>query len=378
MQRLPIKESSLLEHGCCGSKLTADFLRADVVLNSGSDISNMTVVHAFLKEPQAQAFPVATSLVQRRHSAGDDGFSRRPRCLPDFLDPRNPPCARSRLSDRYQRGDVCIPWTSRFTSNANLSPARSPFRLFDQFLDLRCTIHNLKNQISQAHLRWHYEQEQLSNMFRVHLESAQELNSSLEKAIEFGRSTASFSKTSQLDQRCSKSLRDIEVQKYICGHFSRELSNLESMLISREGDHDAILARLCGTIGIETEDKQGSLDWRTIFDPDFSELPPLLVEYYHRSGDVGIQEDRLEDLDVEHEQALEGKGCPDHIGDNRQRADDATQRGYEQQRARILAELAAAQHDVGVLAQACQAVGIDTEARRYVYSSEGCSQGEVE
>lgn len=331
----------------------------------------MTVIYRNVQAPQAQPFPLATYLVHRRHSAGDDNFSRRSRGLSDS--PLHPSHARRRLSDRYHGRDVCTSWPSSLTPNANCSPANSSVRLFDHFLDLRRTIKNLKDQISQARLRWQNAQEQLFNKFKLHHESAQELMSSLPNVLDIVGAAVFVPKFPQLQQRCSHNLRDIEVQKYICWHFGQELGSLESRLTSREQEVDAILTRLCDAIGIVMEDKHNDQDSCAIFDPDIGELPPLLLEFYHRSGDVGIQGDRLEDLDVEHEQALEREACLGHIGDALNLADGAMQREYEQRRAKILSDLAAAQHDVGVLSQACQAVGIDTEARRYVFSSESCS-----
>lgn len=315
-------------------------------------------------------------LTRRRYSEDDAAILRthRQQSLPS--NSRSPTGPRQKLPINHGGGELTPPRTSRFASSAGIAQDyRAPNVLPNPF-DLQRKVYALRDRVSQARFRYSHEQEKFSDLLKSHLQSTQELMAFFDKAVKLHTLVDSNPRLSELRKKCGQSQLEVEVQQYVNRHTSIELSSLESSLLRKEQELDAALTTLCHTLGLDGTDVQDTKEPTASSEDESIELPVLLQDFYQRSGHLGVQKDRLHEFEVNHGHDLERRAFLLDRGDEPSPLEEKFLSDYQQRKEKILSELTAAEHDVHVLSQACKAVGLDTEARRYISSSEGRSEAE--
>ena len=165
---------------------------------------------------------------------------------------------------------------------------------------------------------------------------------------------AKYEELCELQERCQNDRTALQVREALVASLHSELGSREYRLMTEEQDYAA--AELC-TLEVDlTELSDHSL--MSDCQKASSDVPSLLERYYDRKGDIGIQFERLNELDeVQYEEAVHRDFIADR-GELPQTLDDEFILKYEERRQHILSELAAAQKDAEQLAQACMDAGI--------------------
>lgn len=94
------------------------------------------------------------------------------------------------------------------------------------------------------------------------------------------------------------------------------------------------------------------------------DAPSIVNEYFSRAGDIGVYEERLQELDYNYEEGKVQRDFLQERGDPVAVPDEEFDDTYRDERIRIEDQLRDAKQDVRMLAQRCRTAGYDPEMYR--------------
>ena len=104
-----------------------------------------------------------------------------------------------------------------------------------------------------------------------------------------------------------------------------------------------------------------------------SNTPSLVAEYFDKAGDVGIQRERLEELDFSHMEGLQERDFVKERGDQLEVSDEQFVENYNARREEIQQDLEVAQAEAERLRARCTREGLDIKIHRTAAAPSGVS-----
>lgn len=219
-----------------------------------------------------------------------------------------------------------------------------------------------RDKVLQIRSQLAFEQHNLRHARSFEYESIQQLLDAFQNALQDAAVNSKFNdKHGELDalyRQCESDRAVLNANEMRITSLQTDLDVLEYRLMKKENEF-ALTTLKEAELNIS-----GSIDDITDNSGNTStDIPSLLGQYYDRKGDVGVQLERLDDLEDSY---LEERERHDFLTDQGEMSIDSEsvlRLRYEEQRQQILHELEAAQQDVHALEIACREAGIPIEAR---------------
>jgi gas vesicle protein len=223
------------------------------------------------------------------------------------------------------------------------------------------------------------EQQTLEQMHDFFAESTDALIAAVDGGLSRKRSKGQLALKSFRDQY-RKDRDDLRGQQAVVKGLKTELTNLEFRLWEKEKTLGKIL--LAVGSGKSPQLESGVSDLSEDSDSSQAEtvkteLSPLQEEYFDKKGDAGICLERLQELDVDHQEGLTQREFIKDRGDTLEVPDEEFEATYLASRKELVRDLDATQAVVEELEQRCIAAGLSIEpCRRPSTSSPSGLEGE--
>lgn len=272
------------------------------------------------------------------------------------------------------------------TQQAAISRPTVSQELLTSCLKQQGLLIRLRDNELQARTRLEFEQTKLDHYQGFATKSMSEFMKAQDHAMTHQTWNAWYPELCELHERCASDYDILKAQQDTIKRLNGELSNIRYQVMTQEVTSRTLMEGVFAAIGVDTTEIHSAGSADTPAQESADHLPPLLEAYYDRIGDVGIFQERLNDLDYAHKEArvernffadqrspfaaVDEEQEPDWQFSDRQMhqwppldiSDKEFESSHQLRRQQMLAELEAAQREADDLAAECRGVGIDPEA----------------
>ena len=234
-----------------------------------------------------------------------------------------------------------------------------------QFIQQQGMLLHLRDKLLQVRSELDFEEQKLSDTRQFEHQSRQNFMQAANESMAHRVVNGTLNGLSDLHRCLTDDYFAVDAQAEQTRELQRSISNLEFRIMTTENAVAATTTELLPIIGVDATEINAARDAVTTSVASTSDLPSPLAKYYDSKGEVGIQQERLLELDDSYREAVEIRDFKaDQDAQPPQVTDEEFRRDYEKRRQQILSDLAAAEKGAEMHASRCDEAGIQTQTRR--------------